>query len=129
MLHLAAVHLAAVQMPAFSASVKHFTHLLSCRKLTREELERKEKESKLSEVDKKTLRAAEEVEVHKRRIQEMEEEMEKTERFNKNLVSCLFMSTVSRVSQILLRSTYVDENSSLLIYRLHHWRRKPMITG
>ncbi|XP_041950145.1 transport and Golgi organization protein 1 homolog isoform X3 [Alosa sapidissima] len=58
-------------------------------KLTREELDRKEKESKLSEVDKKTLKAAEEVEIHKRRIQEIEEEMEKTERFNKNLIASL----------------------------------------
>lgn len=63
--------------------------LSSGRKLTREELDRKEKESKLTEVDKKTLRAAEEVEVYRRRIQEMEEAMEKMERINKNQVSRL----------------------------------------
>ncbi|XP_031438116.1 transport and Golgi organization protein 1 homolog isoform X2 [Clupea harengus] len=58
-------------------------------KLTREELDRREKESKLSEVDKKTVKAEEEVEIHRRRIQEMEDEMQKGERSSKTQISAL----------------------------------------
>lgn len=61
-------------------------HSSSRRKLTREELDRREKESKLSEVDKKTVKAEEEVEIHRRRIQEMEDEMQKGERSSKTQV-------------------------------------------
>ncbi|XP_063078773.1 transport and Golgi organization protein 1 homolog isoform X2 [Engraulis encrasicolus] len=58
-------------------------------KLTREELDRRAKESMLSEVDKKTLAAAEESELYKRRCLEMEEEMQKVERAHKAEIATL----------------------------------------
>ncbi|KAL2082720.1 hypothetical protein ACEWY4_022538 [Coilia grayii] len=58
-------------------------------KLTREELDRREKESKLSEVDRKTLKAEEESEMYKRRCQEMEDEMQKSERSFKAQIAAL----------------------------------------
>ncbi|XP_036405434.1 transport and Golgi organization protein 1 homolog isoform X2 [Megalops cyprinoides] len=56
-------------------------------KLTQEEFERREKETKLSEVDGKALRAEEELKAHKRRIQEIEEELQKTERSYKTQIA------------------------------------------
>ncbi|XP_041106511.1 transport and Golgi organization protein 1 homolog isoform X3 [Polyodon spathula] len=49
-------------------------------KLTQEEYERHEKEQKLSEVDSKAVQAREELKIYKQRIQEIEEELQKTER-------------------------------------------------
>ncbi|XP_066474813.1 transport and Golgi organization protein 1 homolog isoform X2 [Tiliqua scincoides] len=49
------------------------------KKLTQEELERQEKEQKLSAADVKAGQAVEEVKIYKQRIQEMEEELQKTE--------------------------------------------------
>ncbi|MGH0118070.1 UNVERIFIED_CONTAM: hypothetical protein FKN15_052075 [Acipenser sinensis] len=49
-------------------------------KLTQEEYERREKEQKLSEVDSKAVQAGEELKIYKQRIQEIEEELQKTER-------------------------------------------------
>ncbi|KAG9344659.1 hypothetical protein JZ751_010344 [Albula glossodonta] len=56
-------------------------------KLTQEEFERREKETKLSEVDGKALRAEEELRAYKLRIQEIEEELQKTERSYKTQIA------------------------------------------
>ncbi|KAG9462871.1 hypothetical protein GDO78_022959, partial [Eleutherodactylus coqui] len=56
------------------------------KKLTQEEYERQEKEQKLSAADEKAILASEEVKIYKQRIQEMEEELQKTERSFKNQV-------------------------------------------
>ncbi|XP_041099977.1 transport and Golgi organization protein 1 homolog, partial [Polyodon spathula] len=52
-------------------------------KLTQEEYERREKEQKLSEVDSKAVQAREELKIYKQRIQEIGEELQKTDRFYK----------------------------------------------
>ncbi|XP_069464710.1 transport and Golgi organization protein 1 homolog isoform X2 [Ambystoma mexicanum] len=57
------------------------------KKLTQEEYERQEKEQKLSVADEKAVLATEEVKVYKQRIQEMEEELQKTERSYKNQIA------------------------------------------
>ncbi|XP_069708774.1 transport and Golgi organization protein 1 homolog isoform X2 [Phaenicophaeus curvirostris] len=57
------------------------------KKLTEEEYERQEKEQKLPAADEKALLAMEEVKVYKQRIQDMEEELEKTERSYKNQIA------------------------------------------
>ncbi|XP_068253218.1 transport and Golgi organization protein 1 homolog isoform X2 [Nyctibius grandis] len=57
------------------------------KKLTQEEYERQEKEQKLSAADEKAVLAIEEVKVYKQRIQEMEEELQKTERSYKNQIA------------------------------------------
>ncbi|XP_061481121.1 transport and Golgi organization protein 1 homolog isoform X2 [Rhineura floridana] len=57
------------------------------KKLTLEEYERQEKEQKLSAADEKAILAVEEVKVYKQRIQEMEEELQKTERSYKNQIA------------------------------------------
>ncbi|XP_029449003.1 transport and Golgi organization protein 1 homolog isoform X2 [Rhinatrema bivittatum] len=57
------------------------------KKLTQEEYERQEKEQKLSVADEKAVLAIEEVKIYKQRIQEMEEELEKTERSFKNQIA------------------------------------------
>ncbi|XP_075269159.1 transport and Golgi organization protein 1 homolog isoform X3 [Opisthocomus hoazin] len=57
------------------------------KKLTQEEYERQEKEQKLSAADEKALLAIEEVKVYKQRIQDMEEELQKTERSYKNQIA------------------------------------------
>ncbi|XP_019372031.1 PREDICTED: melanoma inhibitory activity protein 3 isoform X2 [Gavialis gangeticus] len=57
------------------------------KKLTQEEYERQEKEQKLSAADEKAVLAVEEVKVYKQRIQEMEEELQKTERSYKNQIA------------------------------------------
>ncbi|XP_062980169.1 transport and Golgi organization protein 1 homolog isoform X2 [Elgaria multicarinata webbii] len=57
------------------------------KKLTQEEYERQEKEQKLSAADEKAILAVEEVKVYKQRIQEMEEELQKTERSYKNQIA------------------------------------------
>ncbi|XP_015280069.1 PREDICTED: melanoma inhibitory activity protein 3 isoform X1 [Gekko japonicus] len=57
------------------------------KKLTQEEYERQEKEQKLSAADEKAVLAVEEVKVYKQRIQEIEEELQKTERSYKNQIA------------------------------------------
>ncbi|KAG8123301.1 hypothetical protein E2320_018993 [Naja naja] len=57
------------------------------KKLTQEEYERQEKEQKLSAADEKAVLAIEEVKIYKQRIQEMEEELQKTERSYKNQIA------------------------------------------
>ncbi|XP_048793845.1 transport and Golgi organization protein 1 homolog isoform X2 [Lagopus muta] len=57
------------------------------KKLTQEEYERQEKEQKLSAADEKAVLAIEEVKVYKQRIQDMEEELLKTERSYKNQIA------------------------------------------
>ncbi|KAM9316861.1 transport and Golgi organization protein 1 homolog [Gastrophryne carolinensis] len=57
------------------------------KKLTQEEYERQEKELKLTSADEKAILAVEEVKIYKQRIQEMEEELQKTERSYKNQIS------------------------------------------
>lgn len=56
------------------------------RKLTQEELERREKETKLSEVDSKALRSEEELRALKQKIKDIEEEMQQNERSLKSEV-------------------------------------------
>ncbi|XP_053918908.1 transport and Golgi organization protein 1 homolog isoform X2 [Cuculus canorus] len=57
------------------------------KKLNQEEYERQEKEQKLPAADEKALLAMEEVKVYKQRIQDMEEELQKTERSYKNQIA------------------------------------------
>ncbi|XP_009865601.1 PREDICTED: melanoma inhibitory activity protein 3 [Apaloderma vittatum] len=57
------------------------------KKLTQEEYERQEKEQKLSAADEKAVLAIEEVKVYKQRIQDMEEELQKTERSYKKQIA------------------------------------------
>ncbi|KAJ1157770.1 hypothetical protein NDU88_010470 [Pleurodeles waltl] len=57
------------------------------KKLTQEEYERQEKEQKLCVADEKAVLATEEVKVYKQRIQEMEEELQKTERSYKTQIA------------------------------------------
>ncbi|XP_067841301.1 transport and Golgi organization protein 1 homolog isoform X2 [Heptranchias perlo] len=57
------------------------------KKLSQEECQRQEKELKLSAADEKALQAVEEVKMYKQRIQEMEEELQKTERSFKNQIA------------------------------------------
>ncbi|XP_065595972.1 transport and Golgi organization protein 1 homolog isoform X2 [Cyrtonyx montezumae] len=57
------------------------------KKLTQEEYERQEKEQKLSAADEKAVLAIEEVKVYKQRIQDIEEELQKTERSYKNQIA------------------------------------------
>uniref|UniRef100_UPI00403864F6 transport and Golgi organization protein 1 homolog n=1 Tax=Callospermophilus lateralis TaxID=76772 RepID=UPI00403864F6 len=56
------------------------------KKLSQEECERLEKEQQLSAADEKAVSAVQEVKNYKRRIEEMEEELQKTERSFKNQV-------------------------------------------
>lgn len=60
------------------------------RRLTKEELERRSKESMLSEVGGKALEAEEQVKVLRQRIGEMEEQMKKTEEVYKEQVQLCF---------------------------------------
>ncbi|XP_023369684.1 transport and Golgi organization protein 1 homolog isoform X2 [Otolemur garnettii] len=57
------------------------------KKLSQEEYERQEREQKLSAADEKAVLAAEEVKTYKRRIEEMEDELQKTERSFKNQIA------------------------------------------
>ncbi|XP_071456146.1 transport and Golgi organization protein 1 homolog isoform X1 [Marmota flaviventris] len=57
------------------------------KKLSQEEYERLEKEQRLSAADEKVVSAVEEVKNYKRRIEEMEEELQKTERSFKNQIA------------------------------------------
>ncbi|XP_077934518.1 transport and Golgi organization protein 1 homolog isoform X4 [Halichoerus grypus] len=57
------------------------------KKLSQEEYERQEREQRLSAADEKALLAAEEVKTYKRRIEEMEDELQKTERSFKNQIA------------------------------------------
>ncbi|NXR52455.1 TGO1 protein, partial [Hippolais icterina] len=57
------------------------------KKLTQEEYERQEKEQKLCAADEKAVLAIEEVKIYKQRIQDMEEELQKTERSYKNQIA------------------------------------------
>ncbi|XP_036610025.1 transport and Golgi organization protein 1 homolog isoform X7 [Trichosurus vulpecula] len=57
------------------------------KKLTQEEYERQEKEQKLTAADEKASLVAEEVKTYKQRIQEMEDELQKTERSYKNQIA------------------------------------------
>ncbi|XP_077014043.1 transport and Golgi organization protein 1 homolog isoform X2 [Tamandua tetradactyla] len=57
------------------------------KKLSQEEYERQEREQRLSAADEKALLAAEEVKTYKRRIEEMEEELQKTERSFKDQIA------------------------------------------
>uniref|UniRef100_A0A8D1PYN8 Transport and Golgi organization protein 1 homolog n=1 Tax=Sus scrofa TaxID=9823 RepID=A0A8D1PYN8_PIG len=57
------------------------------KKLSQEEFERQDREQRLSAADEKVLLAAEEVKTYKRRIEEMEDELQKTERSFKNQIA------------------------------------------
>ncbi|KAM4814185.1 transport and Golgi organization protein 1 homolog isoform X2 [Urocitellus parryii] len=57
------------------------------KKLSQEEYERLEKEQRLSAADEKVVSAVQEVKNYKRRIEEMEEELQKTERSFKNQIA------------------------------------------
>ncbi|XP_021054166.1 transport and Golgi organization protein 1 homolog isoform X2 [Mus pahari] len=57
------------------------------KKLSQEEYERQDREQRLTAADEKVLLAAEEVKTYKRRIEEMEEELQKTERSFKNQIA------------------------------------------
>ncbi|XP_032128972.1 transport and Golgi organization protein 1 homolog isoform X2 [Sapajus apella] len=57
------------------------------KKLSQEEYERQQREQRLSAADEKAGSAAEEVKTYKRRIEEMENELQKTERLFKNQVT------------------------------------------
>ncbi|XP_025783600.1 transport and Golgi organization protein 1 homolog isoform X1 [Puma concolor] len=57
------------------------------KKLSQEEYERQDREQRLSAADEKALLAAEEVKTYKRRIQEMEDELQKTERSFKTQIA------------------------------------------
>ncbi|KAM5204876.1 transport and Golgi organization protein 1 homolog isoform 3-T3 [Hipposideros larvatus] len=57
------------------------------KKLSQEEYERQEREQRLSAADEKAVLAAEEVKTYKRRIEEMEEELQKTERSFKSQIA------------------------------------------
>lgn len=57
------------------------------KKLSQEEYERQDREQKLTAADEKVVLAAEEVKTYKRRIEEMEEELQKTERSFKNQIA------------------------------------------
>ncbi|XP_047375726.1 transport and Golgi organization protein 1 homolog isoform X5 [Sciurus carolinensis] len=57
------------------------------RKLSREECERQERAQRLSAADEKAILAAQEVKTYKRRIEEMEEEIQKAERSFKNQIA------------------------------------------
>ncbi|XP_060034454.1 transport and Golgi organization protein 1 homolog isoform X2 [Erinaceus europaeus] len=57
------------------------------KKLSQEEYERQEREQRLTAADEKAVLAAEEVRTYKRRIEEMEEELLKTERSFKNQIA------------------------------------------
>ncbi|XP_032322528.1 transport and Golgi organization protein 1 homolog isoform X1 [Camelus ferus] len=57
------------------------------KKLSQEEYERQEREQRLSAADEKAVLAAEEVKTYKRRIEEMEDELQKTERSFKNQIA------------------------------------------
>ena len=59
------------------------------RRLTKEELERRSKENMLSEVGGKALEAEEQVKVLRQRINEMEDQMKKTEEVYKEQVEFL----------------------------------------
>lgn len=56
------------------------------RKLTQEELERHEKETKLSEVDGRALQAEEELHSLRQKVKDMQEEMQQNERSLKSEV-------------------------------------------
>ncbi|VTJ55013.1 Hypothetical predicted protein [Marmota monax] len=58
------------------------------KKLSQEEYERLEKEQRLSAAEEKVVSTVEEVKNYKRRIEEMEEELQKTERSFKNQIVC-----------------------------------------
>lgn len=66
------------------------------RRLTKEELERRSKESMLSEVGGKALEAEEQVKVLRQRINEMEEQMKKTEEVYKEQVEACGASLGSK---------------------------------
>ncbi|XP_040595239.1 transport and Golgi organization protein 1 homolog isoform X1 [Mesocricetus auratus] len=57
------------------------------KKLSQEEYERENKEQRLSAADEKVVSAAEKVKAYKRRIEEMEEELQKTERSFKSQIA------------------------------------------
>ncbi|XP_054432595.1 transport and Golgi organization protein 1 homolog isoform X2 [Pteronotus mesoamericanus] len=57
------------------------------KKLSQEEYERREKEQRLSAADEKALSAAEEIKTYKWRIEELEEELQKTERSFKDQIA------------------------------------------
>ncbi|XP_039739368.1 transport and Golgi organization protein 1 homolog isoform X1 [Pteropus medius] len=57
------------------------------KKLSQEEYERQEREQRLSAADEKAVLAAEEVKTYKRRIEEMEDELQKTERAFKSQIA------------------------------------------
>ncbi|KAM7050084.1 transport and Golgi organization protein 1 homolog isoform 1-T1 [Molossus nigricans] len=57
------------------------------KKLSQEEFERRERELRLSEADEKAVSAAEEIKTYKWRIEELEDELQKTERSFKDQIS------------------------------------------
>lgn len=65
--------------------------LCAHRKLTKEELERRSKENLLSEVGGKAVEAEEQVKILRQRINEMEDQMKKTEEVYKEQVDCVFV--------------------------------------
>lgn len=75
-----------------------FSYKLPDRKLTQEELERREKETKLTEVDSKALRSDEELRALKQKIRDVEEEMQQNEQTLRNEVRVLFISLTEMMS-------------------------------
>lgn len=75
-----------------------FSYKLPYRKLTQEELERREKETKLTEVDSKALRSDEELRALKQKIRDVEEEMQQNEQTLRNEVRVLFISLTEMMS-------------------------------
>lgn len=66
------------------------------RRLTKEELERRSKESQLTEVGGKAVEAEEQVKILRHRINEMEEQMKKTEEVYKEQVGVPFEMSKDR---------------------------------
>lgn len=103
-------------------------HLLY-RKLTQEELERREKETKLSEVDSKAVRSEEELRALKQKIRDIEEEMQQNEQTLKNEVMSFLFSFSDAVhhchSTSLTRHVILCGFSNRLLSR----KRKLMRTG
>uniref|UniRef100_A0A8C9ZV83 MIA SH3 domain ER export factor 3 n=1 Tax=Sander lucioperca TaxID=283035 RepID=A0A8C9ZV83_SANLU len=104
-------------------------------KLTKEELERRSKESQLSEVGGKAVEAEEQVKVLRRRINEMEEQMKKTEEVYKEQVKEQENKTHSNwvnarnaeraLNQEKLESSKLREKLAVLTSQLNE-RRAPL---
>lgn len=98
----------------------------SRRKLTQEELERREKETKLSEVDGRALQTEEELNILRRKVKDMQEEMQQNERALKAEVASLvlYLCAVSPCSLVWFVYLFL-----YFLFRLPVRRRRPMRTG